>query len=584
MGQLTKLIGNLTIRQRITILIVAAMVIGGLVTLSRWSRERDFRPLYTNLSPEDGGAVVAKLKETGTEYRLSENGTTVMVPSARVAELRLQMASAGLPKSGRMGFELFDKTNFGATDFTEQVNFRRALEGELERSVMALSEVEQARVHITFPKDSIFVEARQPAKASVLLKLRTGAKLSPANVLAVTHLVASAVDSLAPEAVSVLDMQGNLLNRPRRGLPGDAAEASEGYLDYKKSLEKDLVSKINAALDPLLGPEKFRAAASVDCDFTVGEQSEETFDPTRSVMVSQQRTEDINGAAMASGMPGTASNLPRPISRPGSGTAAGGVARRTENITYQSSRTTRHLRLPQGTLKRMSLAVLVDHTVRWEGSGAKTKRIVEPASPEKLKAVRDLVAAATGFTPDRGDLLTVENQPFESTLSWEPPAATPVAAPAPGTSLPLPAWLDKLLKQKNMAVLMGAGAGLLLLLLLLVGFFILRSRKKGKKKAAGASASVEGHAALPPGAAAAAGMARAALENGPDIEQQLEAKIAEQAALKARMDAEALNSLKLPQITTKKAEVLNKHITEEAKKDPGSMAQLVRTWLNEQEH
>lgn len=582
MNQISRLIGGLTLRQRVTIIIAAVMVGGALMMFSRWSRERDFRPLYTSLSPEDGGAVVAKLKETGVEYRLSENGATVMVPAARVAEVRLQMASAGLPKSGRMGFELFDKTNFGATDFTEQVNFRRALEGELERSVMALSEVEQARVHITFPKESIFLEARQPAKASVLLKLRPGAKLSAANVLAVTHLVASAVDSLAPEAVSVLDMQGNLLSRPRRGLPGDGTEASEGYLDYKRSFEKDLVAKINSALDPLLGSDKFRASASVECDFNAGEQSEESFDPARSVMVSQQRTEDISGASMASGMPGTASNLPRPVSRPGSG-AAGGVTRRTENISFQSSRTTRHLRLAQGTLKRMSLAILVDHTVRWEGTGAKAKRIVEPASPEKLKAVRELVAAATGFTPDRGDLLTVENQPFESTLSWEPPVIAPTAAPAPPGSLPLPAWLDKLLKQKNMTVIIGAGAGLLLVLLLLVSFMMLRGRNKRKKSA---SASVEGPAALASGAAGGAhgAGAQAAIESGPGLEQQMEAKLAEQAAAKARLEAEALNSLKLPQVTTKKAEVLNKHISAEAKKDPASMAHLVRTWLNEQEH
>ena len=576
MDQITRLFANLTLRQRATILIVAALVGGALIMFSRWSRESDFRPLYTNLAPEDGGAVVAKLREGGVDYRLSENGANVMVPSARVAELRLQMASAGLPKSGRMGFELFDKTNFGATDFTEQVNFRRALEGELERSVMALSEVEQARVHVTFPKDSIFLEARQPAKASVLLKLRLGAKLSSANVLAVTYLIASAVDSLAPESVSVLDMQGNLLNRPRRGISADGAESSEGHLDYRRSMEKDLVAKINTALDPLLGAEKFRASASVECDFTVGEQSEETFDPTRSVMVSQQRTEDISGTSAASGMPGTASNLPRPISRPGSG-VAGGVARRTENISYQSSRTTRHLRLPQGTLKRMSLAVLVDHAVRWEGQGAKLKRIVEPASPEKLKAVRDLVAAATGFTADRGDLLTVENQPFESTLSWEPPSAVPVGAPAPGTSLPLPAWLDKLLKQKNMAVLLGAGAGLMLVLLLLVSFLFLRGRGKRNK---GASASVGGPAALTAGAATQP----AAIEDGPGLEQQMEAKLAEQAATRARLDAEALNSLKLPQIATKKTEVLNKHISAEAKKDPAGMAHLVRTWLSEQEH
>src|SRR5207237_10666214 len=150
----------------------------------RWKRESDFRPLYVTLASEDAGAVVQKLKEGGVDYRLSENGASVLVPSAKVAEMRLEMASAGLPKSGRIGFELFDKTNFGATEFVEHINYRRALEGELERTVMALAEVEQARVHITFPKDSVFAEARQPAKASVLVRVRHGMRLESQNVLA----------------------------------------------------------------------------------------------------------------------------------------------------------------------------------------------------------------------------------------------------------------------------------------------------------------------------------------------------------------------------------------------------------------
>ena len=183
---------------------------------AHWRHEGDFRPLYTGLAAEDAGAVVQKLKETGTEYRLSDNGSTVLAPSARVAELRLQLAAGGLPKSGRMGFELFDKTSFGVTDFAEHVNYRRALEGELERSIVSLAEVERARVHLTFPKESVYLEARQPAKASVVLGLRPGAQLSPQNVMAVCNLLASAVEGLAPEAVSVVDTRGNLLNRPRK--------------------------------------------------------------------------------------------------------------------------------------------------------------------------------------------------------------------------------------------------------------------------------------------------------------------------------------------------------------------------------
>ena len=159
MEQLKQLLARLSLRQKITIGAAVLLVAGSLFWFSKWNKERDFKPLFTQLSAEDAGEVLARIRESGVEYRLGENGTSILVPSAKVAELRLQLASAGLPKSGRIGFELFDRTNFGATDFTEQVNFRRALEGELERSVASLAEVEQARVHITFPKDSIYTEA-----------------------------------------------------------------------------------------------------------------------------------------------------------------------------------------------------------------------------------------------------------------------------------------------------------------------------------------------------------------------------------------------------------------------------------------
>src|SRR5579885_2788562 len=202
MDQLKQLLARLTLRQKITIAAVAVAVIGGLAGLSKWSKERDFKPLLTNLSAEDAGQAIARLRESGVEYRLSDNGSTILAPSAKIAELRLQLAAAGLPKSGRIGFELFDRNNFGATDFTEQVNYRRALEGELERSVASLAEVEQARVHLTFPKESIYTESRQPAKASVLVKLRPGARLSSQNVQAICNLTASAVEGLAPEFVS----------------------------------------------------------------------------------------------------------------------------------------------------------------------------------------------------------------------------------------------------------------------------------------------------------------------------------------------------------------------------------------------
>src|SRR5580658_6356837 len=435
MDQIKRLLESLTWKQMLSLVLAAAAVIGGLAVFSRWNRERDFRPLYSSLSPEDAAAVLAKVRENGSEFRLSENGSVVLVPSERVAELRLLMASAGLPKSGRIGYELFDKSTFGMSDFTEQVNYHRALEGELERSVMSLAEVEQARVHITFPKESIFLESHQPAKASVLVKLRAGAQLSAQNVASICQLTASAVEGLVPEAVSVVDMRGNLLNKARQALSPDDPEPSEAAIDYRQKIERDLLAKINTTLEPLLGADKFRATASVECDFTSAEQSDESYDPSKSVMVTSQKTEDINGGTTASGMPGTASNLPRPTSRPGVG--SNGVSRRTENITYQSSHSVRHMRLPQGNLKRMSVSLLVDSDVRTEGTGLKAKRIIEPPSADKLKAIHDLVAGVIGLSTERGDQLVVETLPFESTLN---PEQLPAAKPAPA---PPPSWQDQ---------------------------------------------------------------------------------------------------------------------------------------------
>lgn len=569
MDQVKQLIGSLNLRQQLSILLTAALVIGAIVGVTRWRKESDFRPLYSQLAAEDAAAVVQKLREAGVEYRLSDSGTGVLVSSGRVAEIRLQMAGAGLPRSGRVGFELFDKTNFGVTDFAEHINYRRAIEGELERSIMALAEVEQARVHVTFPKDSVFLESRQPAKASVMVRLRPGSRLSAANVQAVCHLVASAVEGLAPESVSVLDMSGNLLNRARRASL-DSEQGSEAALEFRQQIEKDLVAKINATLDPLLGPEKFRAGVSVECDFSGGEQSEETFDPTRSVMASSQKTEDVSGSALAAGVPGTASALPRPVSRPGAGGL--GVQRRTENIAYQSSRVVRRVRLPQGTVKRMSVALLLDQGVRWEGAGAKAKKIVEPPAPEKVKVIRDLVAAATGLSAERGDQLIVETLPFESTLAaGEPPAPVPPASKGPAP-LGLPSWLEQLAQKYNPLLLAGVAAGVLLTLLGGVAILFLRRRKKKAR-----AVSVAGVLAAP-GAPAIEGPS--AVETAG---QKLEAKLAEQEALKQQLEAEALNSFKLPQVVTKKTEVLSKYLVDVAKKDPMTAAQILRTWLSEGE-
>src|SRR6185437_4810012 len=191
MDQIKKLFSSFSLRQKISTGIAALFALLSIYAFTSWRHQQDFKPLFTGVAPAEASVIVQKIKESGTEYRLSETGGVISVPSARVAEMRLEMASAGLPKSGRIGFELFDKTNFGATEFVEHINYRRALEGELERTVMSLAEVEQARVHVTFPKESVYLDSRQPAKASVVVKIRPGTQLSPQNVIAIEHLLAS---------------------------------------------------------------------------------------------------------------------------------------------------------------------------------------------------------------------------------------------------------------------------------------------------------------------------------------------------------------------------------------------------------
>lgn len=549
MDQIKKLLQSLTWKQMLSMAVAAAAVLGGLTALSHWSRERDFRPLYSSLAPEDAAAVLAKVRENGSDFRLSDNGATVLVPSSRVAELRLQLAAAGVPKSGRIGFELFDKSNFGMSDFSEQVNYHRALEGELERSVMSLAEVEQARVHITFPKDSLFLDQREPAKASVLVKLHPGAQLSAQNVAAICQLTASAVDGLLPEAVSVVDTRGNLLSRARKPLSPDDPEPSEAALEYRQKIEHDLLAKIDNTLEPLLGADKFRATASVECDFSTADQSEETYDPNKSVMVSSQKTEDISGGDVVAGVPGTASSLPGPASRPA--TSGRMTTRRTENISYQSSHVVRHVREPQGSIKRMSVSLLLDSDVRYEGAGAKAKRIVEPPSAEKLKTIHDLIAGVIGYSAERGDQLVVETLPFESTLNPEQlPSPT-----IPGPAAPL-TWKEQF--QKNRTLALGAGVGLALLLALLIAVVRLSRREKSSVEIAGA---------LPPGA-----------PTQDQLQAQIETRLAEQAAERQKMETEALNSLKLPPLT-KKTEVLTKHISEQAKKDAAGMVHVLRAWM-----
>jgi flagellar M-ring protein FliF len=559
MEQFRKLLSGLSVRQKVSICVAAVLVLACLYGFSTWRRDVDFKPLYTGVAAEDAGTIIQKIKESGVEYRLSDSGGVISVPSASVAELRLQLAAAGLPKSGRIGFELFDKTTFGSTEFVEHINYGRALEGELERSVSSLAAIEQARVHLTFSKDSVFTESREPAKASVVLKIRPGMSLSPSNVAAIQQLVASAVEGLNAEGVAVVDTLGGLLSRKKHSPQEDAS--SDAYA-YQQRVEHDFAEKISATLDPMLGHEMYRASVSVVCDITSGEQNEETFDPTKSVMSSSQKTEDVtSGTAAAGGIPGSASNLPRPPARPGGAGAT--TSRRTENVAYESSHLIRKTVLPQGTIKRVSVAVLLDQRVQWEGKGRQAKATFLPPSASTVKAVHDIIAGVTGFTEERGDQIVVESVPFQSTVDQPAPL---VAAPTGGGPVTKPAdWRDWV---HNPAVLIGAAVGAAIVLVLVVGVFLLRRKRPQSAKASVVVAK------------AIAGASGAPRLGGPTNAEKMQTALAERSAQQEAADMTALASFKLPAVTTRKSEILVKELRETAKKDATGPAQVLQTWIS----
>jgi flagellar M-ring protein FliF len=293
----------------------------------------------------------------------------------------------------------------------------------------------------------------------------------------------------------------------------------------------------------------------VDCDFSGGDQSEEIYDPARTVMLTSQRMEDSTGLATAGGVPGTASNLPRPASRPASGSSRS--SRVSENITYQSSRTVKKTHLPPGVIRKISVAVLVDQNLTWEPGKNGFRRVLTPPSPEKLKVIHDLVAGVTGFSAERGDQLVVETQAFENTLLIEPPPGSPSAPGSPGVGGPI--------KLDRKVLLIGAGV---LAALIVVGFVVAMWLRRKKSNAAELTGPPE--IAGPPAEASG-------------VEKELESRLAEAESLKHQQEAKALNLLKLTPQITKAAEVMAKHLREKIAQDAEISAQVLRTWIREDE-
>ncbi len=413
--QLTAFIAGLSNKQRLLLVGAVVLTIGVLAAFAHLISTPDYVPLMTGMEPTDAQALGAKLAAKNIAYQLSPDGKGVNVPSDKLDASRMEVASDGMPHSGRLGFELFDKLNWGQTEFDEKVNYQRALEGELERSIQTLRDVESVRVHLVMSTDSVFLDRERAAKASVILKLRSG-RLSEETQMGIARLVSGAVDKLSPENVTVIDAD---TNRPL-GAPRHGAFSADG------SLEQEYTAKLLQTLEPVVGPQHVRASVNVEYDPSSSEESQETYDPKSAVAVASQKSEEQVGGSLAGGVPGTSSNVPggnsgaKPALEGGDGTQLS----RSESNTFAVNKVVRHTVEPAGRIRRISAALLVDDAIDVKQENGKRTESRRKRTPDELKQIEDLAKAAIGVDVNRGDSLTIQNLSFEE---------APVEAPAKPT-------------------------------------------------------------------------------------------------------------------------------------------------------
>ena len=417
----------------------AAAVVALIVAVAMWSSEPKYKVLFSNLDDRDGGAIVTALGAMNVPYRYNETGTAVLVPADRVYDARLQLASQGLPRGGSVGFELMDNARFGASQFTEQINYQRGLEGELARSIEAMHTVQHARVHLAMPRQSLFVRERQPPTASVLLNVYPGRSLSDAQVSAISWLVASSVPELTAENVSIVDQNGRLLSSPL----GEGRGMDADQMRMVRETEQRTVERILTILNPLVGPGNVHAQASAEMDFARREETSEVYRPNQEpgqAAIRSQQTSDQNqrGINPAQGVPGALSNQPpgnaqAPIANPpqtqpprpgqqpqqqqgqqqqqqqttaGAQNAGGTINdRRDATTNYEVDRTISHIKQPVGTVKRLSVAVVVNYVRDKDGD-------LKALPPEELSKLTNLVREAMGYSESRGDSLNLVNSQF----------------------------------------------------------------------------------------------------------------------------------------------------------------------------
>ncbi|HUJ19163.1 MAG TPA: flagellar basal-body MS-ring/collar protein FliF [Nitrospirota bacterium] len=406
MAELLEQVRTMPPKKMITLLVVLGLVITAGILLATWVQKADNQLLYSNLSEEDAGAIAQKLTEMRVPYTTTAGG--IMVPADKVYELRLQLAGQGLPQGGGVGFELFDKTSFTMTDFVQKLNYRRALQGELSRTIRSLAEIDQSRVHLVVPEKSLFMQKEDRPKASVLIKLKAGKRLSAGQVQGIVHLVSSSVEGLDARDVSVVNSTGEMLT----SVVDENFAASGGQLEYQRSFEKEIETRVTGMLEPVVGKGKIKARAAASFDFTKVEKTEEKYDPESQVARSEQRNTEKSTSGTSGGIPGTTSNLPgKQQAAQASPTTQGMSEKKSETINYEVSKTISRVVSPANELKRLSVVVLVDGT--YAAQQGSTDKKYTPRSEEEVRQFEDMVKKAVGYSQDRGDEVKVVNMPFE---------------------------------------------------------------------------------------------------------------------------------------------------------------------------
>ncbi|MDM0007968.1 flagellar basal-body MS-ring/collar protein FliF [Variovorax sp. J22G73] len=430
---------------KLPLIVGGAAIVAAAAAFMLWSRAPDYKVLYTNVSDRDGGAIIASLQQMNVPYKFAEGGGAILIAGDKVAETRLKLAAQGLPKAGGVGFELMDNQKFGTSQFAEQVNYQRGLEGELARSIESIGTIEAARVHLALPKPSLFVRDQKKPSASVILTLLRGRSIDEGQVSAIVHMVSSSVPDLDAKSVTVVDQRGNLLSSAR----GTDRGLDVSQLKYAQEIEAGYIRRIEAILQPLVGASNVRAQVAADIDFAVVEHTDEKYtpnqDPKQAAVRSQQSSESAqNGGGAPGGVPGALSNQPPvnptapivgprapnapgtpPPGTPGApgavGTAGAAAAttstastgpsstRKDTTTNYELDRTIRHVQQAAGGVKRLSVAVVVNNRDSVDAAGKTTSRALTPAEVEQI---RNLAKEAMGFSTERGDSLNVVNSAF----------------------------------------------------------------------------------------------------------------------------------------------------------------------------